>query len=112
MDFASRGVVEYGAAGSVVVIPNPPDRHHVIAADAQLLFTAEFRRACPDLVLTGLGGRHPVLPGSFAASIRLLWSRLMVRSRRRMIDLLIGSPTPSHTFAGTTSGRDMSTSRW
>jgi len=92
MDFASRGVVKYGTAGSVVVIPNSPDRHHVIAADAQLLFTAEFRRACPHRVLTSLDSRLPVVPDSFAASIRLLWSRLTTRAYRRVVNFLVRLP--------------------
>ena len=112
MDFASWEAVEYGAAGSVVVTPNLPDQHRVIVAAAQLLFKAALRLTSPDLVLSSHDRGHPVVPGSFAASIGLLWSRLMARSYRRMVDLLVRSPAPSHGCAGNTSGRDMSISRW
>src|ERR1700730_5441534 len=54
-----------GAGGSVI--------HHefsdrsVLVADAQLLFTAHFHRAGPDLVLTGRDGHNHIVPGYFAS---------------------------------------------
>jgi len=37
-----------------------------------LLFTAGFHRAGPDLILTGLDGRHHIIPGYFATEHRAL----------------------------------------
>ena len=58
---------EGGYGGEVSVINNDsPGADHVIIPDAQLLFTAAFRRVGPDLVLTGDDDRRYVIPGYFA----------------------------------------------
>ncbi len=49
----------YGAAVSVIYA-DPSRPGHIIVPDAQLLFTAQFHRAGPDLVLIGIDGRHYV----------------------------------------------------
>ena len=58
---------EGGYGGEVSEINNDfPGADHIIIPDAQLLFTAAFRRVGPDLVLTGDDDRRYVIPGYFA----------------------------------------------
>ena len=90
--FAREG--GYGASASVIDIDSArPDR--IIVPDAHLLFTAEFHRAGPDLVLTGHDGRHHVVPGYFANEHRPALSAPNGASLAPdLIELLAGSPTP------------------
>src|SRR5271170_1428604 len=61
--FAKEG--DYG--GSVSVIHKDSSQaDHIIVPDAQLLSTADFRHAGPDLILTGQDGRHHIIPDYFA----------------------------------------------
>ncbi len=76
MNYAWRGEGGYGASAIASVNVGQSHSDDIVIPDAQLLFTAEFRRAGPDLVLTGHDGRHLVIPDYF------------------LIDLLVGSPTP------------------
>ena len=50
-------------APSVVVAE--PDAKFVVVPDAALLFTADYKRSGPDLVLTGQDGRHTVVQDYF-----------------------------------------------
>jgi hypothetical protein len=56
--------VDYGGNASIIRFDSA-DADHVFVPDAQLLFTADFRRCGPDLVLTGPDGRHHIIPGYF-----------------------------------------------
>jgi hypothetical protein len=59
--FAREG--GYGAPASVIQSDSAHPDHPIIVPDAQLLFTAQFHRAGPDLVLIGQDGRHHIIPG-------------------------------------------------
>ena len=97
MKFVSRGAGDYGTDASVVVNLNSSHQDHITVADAQLLFTAEFRRVGPDLVLNGHDGRHLVVPGYFASEHRAALAAANGASLSpELIDLLVGSPTPGH----------------
>ena len=67
MNVAGRGEGVFGASAVATVYSAPSSLDQITVADAQLLFTAEFRRAGPDLVLTGHDGRHILIPGYFAS---------------------------------------------
>jgi len=69
MAYASALGGGYGA-GPTVISNGASHTDHIDVADAQLLFTADFTRAGPDLVLTGHDGRHHIIPGYFAAEQR------------------------------------------
>ncbi len=86
----------------------PPTPDHIIVADAQLLFTADFRRAGPDLILTGHDGRHHIIPGYFATEHRAALAAPNGASLSPdLIDLLAGSPTPNeYAQAGATTSAD------
>ena len=90
--FAREG--GYGGAASVID-NDSSNAHHIIVPDAQLLFTAEFRRVGPDLVLTGHDGRHHIIPGYFSTESRpALVAPNGATLSANLIDLLAGSPTP------------------
>ena len=103
--FAREG--GYGAPASVIHIDSS-DPNHIIVPDAQLLFTAGFHRAGPDLILTGLDGRHHIIPGYFATEHRALLATPNGASLSPdLIDLLAGSPTPNeYAQAGATTSPD------
>ena len=66
---AYRFTPEGGFGADAAVIPADaahPD--YVRVPDAALLFNGAFRRAGPDLVLTGEDGRHHIVPGYFAGA--------------------------------------------
>jgi FecR protein len=95
MNHGWRGQGEPGPSVSVIDDVNPSHADHVAVADAQLLFTAEFRRVGPDLVLTGHDGRHLVIPSYFASEHRAaLVAPNGASLSPDLIDLLVGSPTP------------------
>src|ERR1700728_3952364 len=91
--FAKEG--GYGVPASVIHVDSSnPD--HVIVPDAGLLFTADFRRAGPDLILTGHDGRHHIIPGYFSTEHRpSLTAPNGASLSPDLIDLLAGSPTPN-----------------
>ena len=91
--FAREG--DYGNPASVIhADPFTPD--HIIVPDAALLFTADFHRAGPDLILTGHDGRHHIIPGYFTSEHRpALAAPNGARLSPDLIDLLAGSPTPN-----------------
>src|SRR5271170_1570646 len=82
------------AASSIYLDPSHPN--FVLIPDAQLLFTAEFHRAGPDLVLIGQDGHHLLIPGYFSSEIRpALVTASGAGLPPHMVDLLVGSPTPN-----------------
>src|SRR5580698_6856773 len=95
MAYASAGQGGLGAGGSV--IPHESSDHSVLVPDAELLFTARFHRAGPDLVLTGRDGQHHLIPGYFSSEHH---AALVAPNGAHLsadtVDLLAGSPTPGH----------------
>jgi hypothetical protein len=84
-----------GAAGSI--IPHESSAHSVLVPDTELLFTAQFHRAGPDLVLTGRDGAHHLIPGYFASEHHpALVAPNGAHLSPDTVDLLAGSPTPGH----------------
>ncbi len=74
MTAAYFGEGGYGVPASVI---NADSAHpnHIVVPDAQLLFTAHFHRAGPDLVLTGRDGHNHIVPGYFSSEHRPALSR-------------------------------------
>ena len=69
----------------------------MLVPDTELLFTAQFHRAGPDLVLTGRDGAHHLFQATFRAStIRHWWRRTARIFSPDTVDLLAGSATPGH----------------
>ena len=107
MNAAFWGEGGYGAGASVIKSDSShPD--HVIVPDAQLLFTADFRRAGPDLVLTGQDGRHHIIPGYFSSEHRITLAAPNGASLSPdLVDLLAGSLAPNeYVQAGATTPAD------
>ena len=107
MNAAFWGEGGYGAGASVIKSDSShPD--HVIVPDAQLLFTADFRRAGPDLVLTGQDGRHHIIPGYFSSEHRITLAAPNGASLSPdLVDLLAGSLAPNeYAQAGATTPAD------
>ena len=95
MAYASAGQGGYGASGSV--IHHELSDHSVLVPDTELLFTAQFHRAGPDLVLTGRDGAHHLIPGYFASEHHpALVAPNGAHLSPDVVDLLAGSPTPGH----------------
>src|ERR1700728_313585 len=104
MAYGSPGEAGYGAGAFVVhhdgasVDALHPDSFHgsfVQVPDVELLFTGDFRRAGPDLVLTGRDGRHHLIPDYFAGEKRpALGSPNGASLRPDLVDMLAGSPAP------------------
>ena len=60
----------YGAKASVIgidAVGAHADAHVVSVPDANLLFRGDFRRAGPDLVISGPDGQHHLVPGYFSS---------------------------------------------
>ena len=71
--------------------------HSVLVPDAELLFTAQFHRAGPDLVLTGRDGQHHLIPGYFSSEHHpALVAPNGAHLSPDTVDLLAGSPMPGH----------------
>ena len=86
----------YGAPASVIYIDSAHPDHAIIVPDAQLLFTGDFHRAGPDLVIIGHDGRHHIIPDYFASEQRpALAAPNGASLPPNVIDLLAGSPTPN-----------------
>jgi probable HAF family extracellular repeat protein/uncharacterized repeat protein (TIGR03803 family) len=82
----------YGATASVI-----PNAHGdtISVPDAELLFNGDFRRAGPDLVLTGHDGRHHLIPGYFSGDKKpALVAPNGASLSPDLVDLLAGSPAP------------------
>ncbi len=83
----------YGQGASVIA--NDAPQHAVLVPDAELLFTGAFRRAGPDLVLTGNDGHHHIVPGYFASEQPpALMAPNGASLTGDVVKLLAGSPTP------------------
>src|SRR5271170_6947836 len=89
-----------GAGGSVIPHDSSADDssgHSVLVPDTELLFTAQFHRAGPDLVLTGRDGQHHLVPGYFESEHHpALVAPNGAHLSPETVDLLAGSPTPGH----------------
>ena len=95
MAYGSAGQGGLGAGGSV--FPHESSDHSVLVPDAELLFTAQFHRAGPDLVLTGRDGQHHLIPGYFSSEHHpALVAPNGAHLSPDLVDLLAGSPTPGH----------------
>ncbi|HMG77811.1 MAG TPA: FecR family protein, partial [Xanthobacteraceae bacterium] len=69
----------------------------MLVPDTELLFTAQFHRAGPDLVLTGRDGAHHLVPGYFSSEHHpALVAPNGAHLSPDTVDLLAGSPTPGH----------------
>ncbi len=89
--FAREG--GYGIPASVIR-SDSSHPNHIIVPDAQLLFTAQFHRAGPDLILISQDGRHHIIPGYFASEHRpALAAPNGASLTPDLVDLLAGSPT-------------------
>ncbi len=92
MAYASMPGSGYGATASVI-----PNAHGdtVSVPDAELLFNGDFRRAGPDLVLTGHDGRHHLIAGYFSGAKKpALVAPNGASLSPDLVDLLAGSPAP------------------
>jgi hypothetical protein len=84
-----------GAGGSI--IPHESSADSVLVPDTELLFTAQFHRAGPDLVLTGRDGQHHLIPGYFSSEHHpALVAPNGAHLSPDTVDLLAGSATPGH----------------
>ena len=69
----------------------------MLVPDTELLFTAQFHRAGPDLVLTGRDGQHHLIPGYFASEHHpALVAPNGAHLSPDTVDLLAGSAMPGH----------------
>src|SRR5258708_35299714 len=95
MAYASGVQGGYGV-GEPVIHQESSD-HSVLVPDAELLFTGQYHRAGPDLVLTGRDGQHHLIPGYFSGENHpALVAPNGARLSPDVVDLLAGSPTPGH----------------
>ena len=112
MAYASAAEGDYGSNGSVI----HADASHaksISVPDAELLFRGEFRRAGPDLVLTGDDGRHHLIPGYFADEKHpALVAPNGASLSPDLVDLLAGSPTPANTRKRSRRRRPTPSARW
>ena len=84
-----------GAGGSVIL--HEFSDHSVLVPDTELLFTAQFHRAGPDLVLTGRDGAHHLVPGYFSSEHHpALVAPNGAHLSADTVDLLAGSAMPGH----------------
>src|ERR1700730_374175 len=84
-----------GAGGSVIL--HESSDHSVLVPDTELLFTAQFHRAGPDLVLTGRDGAHHLIPGYFSSEHHpALVAPNGAHLSPDTVDLLAGSAMPGH----------------
>jgi len=92
---AYRSVIDGGAASHTLIDTDLPFAETITVPDAELLFRGNFRRAGPDLVLTGADGRHRLIPGYFPASTppgaRGSQRRSAVRRSRRAVGRIAGT---------------------
>ena len=84
-----------GAGGSFIL--HESSAHSVLVPDTELLFTAQFHRAGPDLVLTGRDGAHHLVPGYFSSEHHpALVAPNGAHLSPETVDLLAGSAMPGH----------------
>ena len=69
MAYVPTAAESYGTDASVIQLDSSHPGY-VSVPDAKFLFTAEFHRAGPDLLLTGQDGERHLIPGYFAAAER------------------------------------------
>ncbi len=82
-------------AGSSVFHLDASHLDQVSIPDAELLFTGDFKRHGPDLILTGHDGRHHIIPGYFSgAQHPALVAPNGASLSAELVDLLAGSPAP------------------
>ncbi|MGB8633437.1 MAG: FecR family protein, partial [Xanthobacteraceae bacterium] len=95
MNYAWRDSNGYSASEKIPINVDPSHPDYIVVADAQLLFTAQFHRAGPDLVLIGQDGHHYIVPGYFSGEHRPgLVAPTGASLPSYLVDLLAGSPTP------------------
>src|SRR5579862_7230017 len=89
--------VQGGLGAGASIIPHESSAHSVLVPDTELLFTAQFHRAGPDLVLTGRDGQHHLIPGYFSSEHHpALVAPNGAHLSPDTVDLLAGSATPGH----------------
>jgi fibronectin-binding autotransporter adhesin len=89
--------VQGGLGAGASIIPHESSAHSVLVPDTELLFTAQFHRAGPDLVLIGRDGQHHLIPGYFASEHHpALVAPNGAHLSPDTVDLLAGSATPGH----------------
>src|SRR5580704_10269230 len=89
--------VQAGLGAGASIIPHESSAHSVLVPDAELLFTAQFHRAGPDLVLTGRDGQHHLIPGYFSSEHHpALVAPNGAHLSPDTVDLLAGSAMPGH----------------
>jgi len=96
MTAAYFGVGGYGSGSASIIHGDSSQSDHIVIPDAQLLFTAHFHRAGPDLVLTGRDGHNHIIPGYFSVEHRaaLVTPNGAVLSAD-LVGLLAGSAAPN-----------------
>src|SRR5690348_11687527 len=95
MAVAAVNGTAYGTSASVIHFDSVHPDHPVLVSDAHLLFTAQFHRVGPDLVLIGEDGHRHVIPGYYSAEHRPgLVAPNGAGLASYLVDLLAGSPTP------------------
>ena len=95
MTAAYFGEGGYGASASVIHTDSAHP-NHIVVPDAQLLFTAHFHRAGPDLVLTGRDGHNHIIPGYFSSEHPpALVAPNGAMLSPHLVDLLAGSAAPN-----------------
>ena len=91
-----RGEGGYGPSATASINADHSRSDYIVISDAQLLFTSEFHRAGPDLILTGHDGRNHIIPNYFASENRpALTAPNGASLPAALVDLLAGSPTPN-----------------
>ena len=94
MAYVPTAAESYGADASVIQLDSSHPGY-VSVPDAKFLFTAEFHRAGPDLLLTGQDGERHLIPGYFTAAERpALTAPNGASFSPDLIHLLAGSVAP------------------
>ena len=94
MAYVPTAAESYGTDASVIQL-NSSHPGYVSVPDAKFLFTAEFHRAGPDLLLTGQDGERHLIPGYFTAAERpALTAPNGASLSPDLIHLLAGSVAP------------------
>lgn len=96
MAAAYLGDSGYGGGSATVLQPDSAHPDHIIVPDAQLLFTAQFHRAGPDLVLIGRDGHKLLIPNYFGSEQRpALVAPNGASLPAHLVDLLAGPAAPN-----------------
>ena len=94
----SAADLEEGGYGAFASVINADSAHptRIVIPDAQLLFTAHFHRAGPDLILTGRDGQIHIIPGYFSGEQQpALVAPNGAALSPDLVGLLAGSQTPN-----------------